>query len=212
MVFRVSSSSKRSARETCLMALIMAGVGSGSGACSSSTGVGTGAAARSGARSTVGGGGLGLFLLPGGLPLPRFFGSGAATGSAGGASSLAAAAGSAATSPAGCPGCASASGAGAQAFFQFVVRPSGSPVQVDAEAQAGAAQVDHVALVVGELEAQVPQRDRAPDVDHVVLVRVRLHDVAHALLADDLGDDVVAQRWGREGRPPSGLHLHEGEG
>ena len=81
-----------------------------------------------------------------------------------------------------------------------MVRPSGSPVQVDAEAQAGAAQVDHVALVVGELEAQVPQRDRAPDVDHVVLVRVRLHDVAHALLADDLGDDVVAQRPHRVGR------------
>ena len=228
IVFRVSSSSKRSARETCLMALIMAGVGSGSGACSSSTGAGTGAAARSGARSTVGGGGLGLFLLPGGLPLPRFFGSGAATGSAGGASSLAAAAGSAATSLAGCAGGASASGAGAssmlfflQAFFQFVVRPSGSPVQVDAEAQAGAAQVDHVALVVGELEAEVPQRDRASDVDHVVLVGVRLHDVAHALLADDLGDDVVAQRPHRVGRVGQaaaakvdlrvGLHLHEGE-
>ena len=87
-----------------------------------------------------------------------------------------------------------------QAFFQFVVRPSSSPVQVDAEAQAGAAQVDHVALVVGELEAQVAQRDRAPDVDHVVLVGVRLHDVAHALLADDLGDDVVAQRPHRVGR------------
>ena len=208
MVFRVSSSSKRSARETCLMALIMAGLGSGSGACSgSTTGAGTGAAARSGARSTVGGGGLGLFLLPGGLPLPRFFGSGAAAGSAAGGASSLAAAGSAATSSAGRPGCASASGAGAssmafflQAFFQFVVRPSSSPVQVDAEAQAGAAQVDHVALVVGELEAQVPQRDRAPDVDHVVLVSVGLHDVAHALLADDLGDDVVAQRPHRVGR------------
>ena len=229
MVFRVSSSSKRSARETCLMALIMAGVGSGSGACSgSSTGAGTGAAARSGARSTVGGGGLGLFLLPGGLPLPRFFGSGAATGSAAGGTSSLAPAGSAATSAADCPGRASASGAGAssmafflQAFFQFVVRPSSSPVQVDAEAQAGAAQVDHVALVVGELEAQVPQRDRAPDVDHVVLVGVRLHDVAHALLADDLGDDVVAQRPHRVGRVGQAaaakvdlrvrLHLHEGE-
>ena len=69
-----------------------------------------------------------------------------------------------------------------------MIRPSSSPVQVDAEAQAGAAQVDHVALEVGELEAEVAQRDRTPD------VRVRLHDVAHALLADDLGDDVVAQR------------------
>ena len=42
---------------------------------------------------------------------------------------------------------------------------------MDAEAQAGAAQVDHVALVVSELEAQIPQRDRTPDVDHVVLVK-----------------------------------------
>ena len=91
MVFRVSSSSKRSALVTCLMALIMAGVGggsSGSGSSEPATAAGTGAAAR----STVGGG-LGLFLLPGGLPLARFFGSGAATGSAaGGASSLTAAA------------------------------------------------------------------------------------------------------------------------
>ena len=99
--------------------------------------------------------------------------------------------------------------------------PSSSPVQVDAEAQAGAAQVDHVALVVGELEAEVPERDRAPDVDHVVLVGVRLHDVAHALLADHLGDHVVAQRPHRVGRVGQAaaakvdlrvrLHLHEGE-
>ena len=75
--------------------------------------------------------------------------------------------------------------------------PSSSPVQVDAEAQAGAAQVDHVALVVGEL---VPEHDRAPDVEHVALVGVRLRDVAHALLADDLGDDVVAQRPHHVGR------------
>ena len=106
-------------------------------------------------------------------------------------------------------------------IFQLVIRPSSSPVQVDAEAQAGAAQVDHVALEVGELEAEVAQRDRTPDVDHVVLMRVRLHDVAHALLADDLGDDVVAQRAHRVGRVGQAaaakvdlrvrLHLHEGE-
>ena len=102
-----------------------------------------------------------------------------------------------------------------------MIRPSSSPVQVDAEAQAGAAQVDDVALEVGELEAEVAQRDRTPDVDHVVLMRVRLHDVAHALLADDLGDDVVAQRAHRVGRVGQAaaakvdlrvrLHLHEGE-
>ena len=86
-----------------------------------------------------------------------------------------------------------------QSFFP-ISGPSSSAVQVEAEAQAGAAQVDHVALVVSELKAQIPQRDRTPDVDHVVLVGVRLHDVAHALLADDLGDDVVAQRPHRVGR------------
>ena len=62
MVFRVSSSSKRSARESCLMALIVAGVGSGlsgSGSSAAATGAGTGAAAR--ATSTVGGA-LGLFF------------------------------------------------------------------------------------------------------------------------------------------------------
>ena len=54
MVFRVSSSSKRSARESCLMALIVAGVGSGlsgSGSSAAATGAGTGAAACSGATS-----------------------------------------------------------------------------------------------------------------------------------------------------------------
>ena len=43
--------------------------------------------------------------------------------------------------------------------FEFVVRPSDLAVQVDAEAQAGAAQVDHVALVVREPEAEVSKRD-----------------------------------------------------
>ena len=56
---------------------------------------------------------------------------------------------------------------------------------------------------------------------YVVVVGVRLHDVAHALLADDLGDDVVAQRPHRVGRVGQAaaakvdfrvrLHLHEGE-
>ena len=211
MVFRVSSSSKRSARESCLMALIAAGVGSGStGSSAAATGAGTGAAARSGATSTVGGA-LGLFLLPGGLPLRLF---GAATGcAAGGASSLAAAGSaptSAVASAVGCPGCASASAAAVASSMLFFLQTS---VQVDAEAQAGAAQVHHVALVVGELEAEV--RDWAPDVEHVVLVGVRLHDVAHALLADDLGDDVVAQRPHRVGRVGQAaavrLRLHEGE-
>ena len=55
----------------------------------------------------------------------------------------------------------------------------------------------------------------------MVLTRVRLHDVAHALLANDLGDDVMAQRPHRVGRVGQAaaakvdlrvrLHLHEGE-
>ena len=230
MVLRESSSSKRSVRDTCRMALIMAGVGSGSGTCSgSSTGAGTGDGARTGATSTAGGGGLGLFLLPGGLPLPRFFGSGAATGSAAGGASSLAAAGSAATSAVGCAGCTSGgSGAGAssmlfflQAFFQLVVRPSRSAVQVDAEADAGPAEVHHVAVDVGQLEAEVPQRDGAADRHLMVLVRAALHDVAHAPVADDLRDDVVAEgahRVGRVGQAVAAeielgvrLHLHEGE-
>ena len=210
------------------MARIVAGVGGGSSASSSSaaaTGAGTGAAARSGAASTVGGA-LGLFLLPGGLPLPRFFG--AATGCAAGRASSLAAAGSAPTSAVASAVGASTSAAAVASSMLFFLQsffpisgPSSSAVQVDAEAQAGAAQVDHVALVVSELEAQIPQRDRTPDVDHVVLVGVRLHDVAHTLLADDLGDDVVAQRPHRVGRVGQAaaakvdlqvrLHLHEGE-
>ena len=44
-----------------------------------------------------------------------------------------------------------------------------SAVQVDAEAETGAAQVNHVALVVSEPEAQVAQRDGASHVDQVIV-------------------------------------------
>ena len=98
---------------------------------------------------------------------------------------------------------------------------SPSAVEVYAEADAGASQVDDVALVVRQLEAEVPQGDGASQVDHVVLVGVGFHDVPHALLADDLGDDVVAQRADRvrgvgqaaaaEIQLVVGVHLHEGE-
>ena len=73
-------------------------------------------------------------------------------------------------------------------------RPTRSRVQVDAEADAGTPQIHRAAVDVGEPEAQVAQRDGTPDVYQVVVVRGRLHDVPHALAADDLGDDVVAQR------------------
>ena len=45
-----------------------------------------------------------------------------------------------------------------------------SAVEVYAEADAGASQVDDVALVVRQLAAEVPQGDGASQVDHVVLV------------------------------------------
>ena len=98
---------------------------------------------------------------------------------------------------------------------------SPSAVEVYAEADARASQVHNVALVVRELEAEVPQGNRPSQVDHVVLVGIGFHDVSHALLADDLGDDVVAQRADRvrgvgqaaaaEIQLVVGVHLHEGE-
>ena len=54
-------------------------------------------------------------------------------------------------------------------------RPTTSAVEVDAEAEARAAQVDRVEMVVREPEAQVAQRDGTSHVDQVVLVGVRLH-------------------------------------
>ena len=77
MVFRISNSSKRSARESWRTTRIWAGViggSSGSLASGSATEAGTAAAGRSasaGAAGAVGGAsglGLGLFLEPGGLP------------------------------------------------------------------------------------------------------------------------------------------------
>ena len=71
---------------------------------------------------------------------------------------------------------------------------SPSAVEVYAEADAGASQVHEIAFIIRQLETEVLQRDGASQVYHVILVGVRLHDVPHALLADDLRDDVVAQR------------------
>ena len=96
-----------------------------------------------------------------------------------------------------------------------------SAVEVYAEADAGASQVHHVAFVIRQLEAEVAQSNRASQVDHVILAGVRLHDVSHALLADDLRDDVMAQRAdgvcgvgqaaAAEIQLVVGVHLHEGE-
>ena len=89
-----------------------------------------------------------------------------------------------------------------------------SAVEVYAEADAGAAEVHHVALVVRELEAEVAQSNGAS-------VGVGFHDVSHTLLADDLGNYIVAQRAdgvrgvgqaaAAEIQLVVGVHLHEGE-
>ena len=66
--------------------------------------------------------------------------------------------------------------------------------QEDQEGHAGASGVHHIALVVGELEAQMPQRDGPVQVHPVPLRGFGLHDMAHALGHHDLAQDVVPQR------------------
>ena len=151
--------------------------------------------------------GLGLFLEPGGLPR-RLGAGGAGSGSGAGVG-----AGAGAVAP--------TSSVGGAAVLPRARPTNPSAVEVYAEADAGASQVDDVALVVRQLEAEVPQGDGASQVDHVVLVGVGFHDVPRALLADDLGDDVVAQRAhcvrgvgqaaAAEIQLVVGVHLHEGE-
>ena len=74
----------------------------------------------------------------------------------------------------------------------FLDRVTRSTVQVHAEADASAPQIHHIAVQIGQFEAEVPQGDGVLDVDQVVVVRAGLHDVADALAANDLGNDVVA--------------------
>ena len=216
MVFRVSSSSKRSARESWRTTRICAGVIGGS----------SGSLARLQGWEQQ-------FLEPGGLP--RRLGAGGA-GSGSGCGWAAGAAGEEppqelAQSLQHCLRAARQqppplSGSSLPSLCSKHLLPRARPtspsaVEVYAEADAGASQVDHVALVVRQLEAEVPQGDGASQVHHVVLVDIGFHDVSHALLADDLGDDVVAQRADRvrgvgqaaaaEIQLVVGVHLHEGE-
>ena len=69
-------------------------------------------------------------------------------------------------------------------------------MQVDAEAYAGALQVDKFTLVVRQPKTKAAERDGAPDADHVVLWGVRFHNMPDALLADNLGDDVIGRLGG----------------
>ena len=222
-------------RETCRAVRSSAGVGVGSGSSSTAgTGAaaGTAAAGRS-AAAAVGGAsslGLGLFLTPGGLPR-RFaagFGSGSgsegrAGGSAGGAGGSTSTVGGGGSAGAAADSFSSSGGTESIYLLAFIGRAGSrnSPVQVDAEADAGAAQVHHVPVNVRQPEAEVPQRDGPADRDLVVLVGAALHDVADAAVANDLGDDIVAQRPHRVGGVGQaaaaevelrvGHHLHEGE-
>ena len=243
MVFRISSSSKRSARESWRTTRICAGViggSSGSSGSGSATEVGTAAAGRSasaGAAGAVGGAsglGFGLFFKPGGLP--RRWGRAGRALAPTLAGQLARRAGQEpaqelAQSLQHRPRAARQqrpplSGSSLPSLSSKHLLPRARPtspsaVEVYAEADAGASQVDNVALIVRQLEAEVPQGDGASQVDHVVLVGVGFHDVLHALLADDLGDDVVAQRahcLGGVGQAAAAkinfrvrLRLHEGE-
>ena len=237
-MFRISSSSKRSARESWRTTRICAGVigcssGSGSGG-SGIAAVATAAAGRSasaGAAGAVGGAsglGLGLFLEPGGLAgralapaaaglLARWAGQEPAQELA---QSLQHRPRAARQQP------PPLSGSSLPSLCSKHLLPRARPtnpsaVEVYAEADAGASQVHHVAFVIRQLEAEVPQSNRASQVHHVVLVGIGFHDVSHALLADDLGDDVVAQRAHRvrsvgqaaaaEIQLVVGVHLHECE-
>ena len=75
----------------------------------------------------------------------------------------------------------------------FLGRAAASPVQVDTETDAGTPEIHHVPIKIRELEPKVSQGDGASDVDQVIVVCAGLHDVAHPLAANDLGNDVVAQ-------------------
>ena len=237
-MFRISSSSKRSAHESCRTTRICAGVigcssGSGSGGsgiAAVATGAGTAAAGRSALAGAGGKGfGLGLWLVLGTKVLPRRLGRAgrALAPTRAGQESVQELAQSLQhrlrvarqQSP-------PLSGSSLPSLSSKHLLPRARPtrpsaVQVYAEADAGASQVHNVALIICQLEAEVPQGDGASQVHHVVFVGIGFHDVSHALLADDLGDDVVAQRSDRvrgvgqaaaaEIQLVVGVHLDEGE-
>ena len=125
MVFRISSSSKRSARESWRTTRIWAGVmGGSSGSSGSGSAIGagtvvTGRSASAGAAGAVGGASslaLGLFLEPGGLP--RRLGAGCS--GSGWAAVVAGGAGAGAGVDAAAP-TSSAGGAAAAASFVWIV-------------------------------------------------------------------------------------------
>ena len=67
-------------------------------------------------------------------------------------------------------------------------------VDEDREGDRGSSGVDLVAVHVRQSEVQRSQGDRAPQLHQVPIVRLVLHDVAHALVDDHLADYVVAPR------------------
>ena len=241
MVFRNSSSSKRSARESWRTTRICASViggSSGSSGSGSATGAGTAAAGRSASA-----GAAGVWEGLRAWALACFWNQEVCHGAWGRAGRALARAGQLALWAGQEPAQELAqsrqhrprvarqqppplSGSSLPSLSSKHLLPHARPtnpsaVEVYAEADAGAAEVRHVALVVRELEAEVAQSSGASQVDHVVLVGVGFHDVSHTLLADDLGNYIggqradgvrgVGQAAAAEIQLVVGVHLHEGE-
>ena len=72
--------------------------------------------------------------------------------------------------------------------------PSFVWVEEEGEGDAGFSGVHLVAIYVGQFEIQRSEGDRAAQLHQVPVVRLVLHDVAHALVDDHLADYVGAQR------------------
>ena len=72
--------------------------------------------------------------------------------------------------------------------------PSFVWVAEEGEGDAGSSAVHLVAIYVGQFEIQRSEGDRAAQLHQVPVVRLVLHDVAHALVDDHLADYVGAQR------------------
>ena len=67
-------------------------------------------------------------------------------------------------------------------------------VEEKGEGDARSSGVHLVPVDVGEAEVQRAEGDGPPQLHQVPVVRLVLHDVAHALVDDHLADDVGAQR------------------
>ena len=213
MVFRISSSSKRSVRESWRATRICAGVIGGSSGSS-----GSGSATGEGAVGGASGLGFDLFLEPGGLP--QRLGAGGAGSGSGGVQARRALQEPPQELAQSLPHHPQAARqqlsfvwiVSSIALFQAFIVPGSSdqpcqPSRYMQNADAGASQVDDVALVVRQLEVEVPQGDGASQVDHVVLVGVGFHDIPHAPLVGQiwlLPSRKLGPSWGLLGEAAAG--------